>query len=71
MAAQQLVKASMSLPKESVEIVRELADEAGTSMAEIVRRAIEIQKLLRDTTKQGGKILLKDRNQSTSELILL
>ncbi len=61
----------MSLPENSVETVRELADEAGTSMAEIIRKAIAIQKLLRDTTKRGGKILLRDKDDKTSELILL
>jgi hypothetical protein len=71
MAAQQLIKTSMSLPENSVETVRELADEAGTSMAEIIRKAIAIQKLLRDTTKRGGKILLRDKDDKTSELILL
>jgi len=71
MAAQQLVKTSMSIPQSSVDTVRELADEAGTSMAEIVRRSIAIQKLLRDTMKQGGKILIKGKDNSMSELVLL
>jgi len=71
MAAQQLVKSSLSLPEKSMETLRELADDAGTSMAEIIRRSIEIQKFLRDTTKEGGKILIKDRDKTMSELKFL
>ncbi len=61
----------MSLPQKSLDTIRELADEGGTSMAEIVRRGIEIQKLLRDTADQGGRILIKDKDSSMSELIFL
>jgi len=71
MAAQQMVKSSLSLPESSIATLRELANEAGTSMAEIIRRSIEIQKLLRDTTKQGGRIILKEKDNTSSELILL
>ena len=71
MATQRLIKTSMNLPEQSIETVRELAAKTGSSMAEVIRRAIETQKFLRETADQGSKILIKDKDDSMRELILL
>ena len=71
MSNQQLIKTSMNLPEQSIANLRELAAKTGSSMAEVVRRAIETQKFLRDTTDKGSRILIKDKDDSMRELILL
>ena len=65
-----MVKTSMTLPEQSVDTLRELAKLTGTSMAEVVRRAVATEKFLRDTMQEGGKILIKDKDSSLRELIL-
>ncbi len=68
--ANNMVKTSMSLPQQSMDTLRELAQKTGTNMAEVVRRAIATEKFLRDTAAEGSKILIKDRDNSFRELIL-
>jgi hypothetical protein len=68
---QGLIKTSMNLPAQSLETLRELAKQTNTSMAEVVRKAIEIEKFLRDASGEGSKILIKDKDSSIRELVLL
>ena len=68
--AQNLIKTSMTLPEQSIETLRELARANGSSMAEVVRRAVDTEKFLRDVTKEGSRILIKDKDSSMRELIL-
>lgn len=65
-----MVKTSMTLPEQSIETLRELSKATGTSMAEVVRRAVATEKFLRDTVSEGSKILIKDKDSSLRELIL-
>lgn len=66
-----MVKTSMTLPEQSIETLKELSKSNGISMAEVVRRAVATQKFLRDTMSDGSKILIKDKDSSLRELILL
>lgn len=71
MAAQKLIKTSMNLSEQSIDTVRDLASKTGRSMAEVVRRAVATEKFLRDTIGDGSKILIKDKDNSLRELVLL
>jgi hypothetical protein len=66
---QKIIKTSMSLPEETVEIVRKMAQRANVSMAEIVRRAISTDKLLHDAIDEGSLVLLKDKDSSMRQII--
>lgn len=69
-AEQKIIRTSMNLPEESVEIVRKMAQRAGTSMAEIVRRAISTDKFLHDAIDEGSLILIKDKDNSMRQILL-
>ncbi|MDQ2835331.1 MAG: ribbon-helix-helix protein, CopG family [Acidobacteriota bacterium] len=71
MATQKLVKTSMNLPEQSIDTVRDLASRTGRSMAEVVRRAVDTEKFLRDTISDGSKILIKDKDNTMRELVIL
>lgn len=70
MPLDKIVKTSMNLPEQSIETLRELASKTGASMAEVVRRAVAMEKFLRDTAAEGSKILIQDKNNSIRELII-
>ncbi len=64
------VKTSVTLPQETLDTLREIAGRRGTTMAEVLRQAISMEKYLQDTTAQGGKILIKDvGNDTLKELV--
>ena len=67
----QIVKTSMNLPADSLKTLRDLSEETNTSMAEVVRRAVATERFLRDTSANGGKILIKDKDgESIRELLI-
>ncbi len=65
-----IVKTSINLPQESVDAVRKMAQKAGTSMAEIVRRAISTDKFIHDAVDEGSLILIKDKDNSMRQLVI-
>lgn len=65
-----MVKTSMTLPEQSIETLKEISKATGTSMAEVVRRAVATEKFLRDTVSEGSKILIRDKDSSLRELVL-
>lgn len=67
----QVVRTSMNLPHESLNILRDLASESNTTMAEVVRRAVATERFLRDTSANGGKILIKDKNADSLRELLI
>jgi hypothetical protein len=71
MADQKIVRTSMNLPEESIQTLRELAQKTGSSMAEVVRRAVATEKFLRDTVAEGSKILIKDKDSGVLRELLI
>jgi hypothetical protein len=67
---QKIIKTSMSLPEDTVETVRKMAQRANTSMAEIVRRAISTDDFLHEAVDNGSMILIKDKDNSMRQLLL-
>jgi hypothetical protein len=71
MADQKIIRTSMNLPEESIETLRELAQQTGSSMAEVVRRAVATEKFLRDVAAEGSRILIKDKDSGNLRELLL
>lgn len=65
MADQAPVKTSVTLPRESIDALREIAGRRGTTMAEVLKQAIFMEKYLQDTAARGGKILIKEAGDDT------
>lgn len=66
----KMIKTSVILPEESVETLKEIAARTGSSAAEILRRAIDTERLLRQTVDEGGKILIQDKDKSLKQLLI-
>lgn len=71
MAESRVVRTSMNLPQQSIDTLRELAAETGSSMAEVVRRAVATEKFLRTTFAEGSTILIKDKNSGSLRELLI
>ncbi|MCA9773764.1 MAG: ribbon-helix-helix protein, CopG family, partial [Myxococcales bacterium] len=57
------VKISANLSEEVVQALRELAEEKGVTMTEMLRQAISLEKFLSDQVKEGKKVLLEDKDK--------
>lgn len=64
------VKTTLSLPSEAMAALRARAAERNTTFAEVVRRALSVDKFLADSTKAGCRILVEDPDKSVKELVL-
>ncbi len=60
----------MNIASDVAEEVRRVQHEDGITATEHVRRAIAVYKLIRDTRRDGGKVLIQD-DAGTRELVLL
>ncbi len=65
-----VVRTTVNLSPEAVEAVRQMAKERGTTVADVIRRAIWIEKYLHETLKAGGKVLLEDSEHGVRELVI-
>lgn len=66
----QPIKTSVNLPPEAVEALREIAEDRGTTVADVIRRAIWLEKYFHDATRKGGKVLVEDENQRLKEVVI-
>jgi len=64
------VKTTVCLPQDALDVLRTLASERNTSFAEVIRRALSVDKYLADATKTGCKILVEDPDKLIKELVL-
>lgn len=65
-----VVRTTVNLTPEAVDAVRQMARERGTTVADVIRRAIWIEKYLHETLKAGGKVLLEDTDHCVRELVI-
>jgi Restriction endonuclease/Ribbon-helix-helix protein, copG family len=65
------VKTTLNLPSDAAEALRSLASARNTSMSEVVRRAISLEKYMHAATRAGSRFLLEDNDKSLKELIFL
>jgi hypothetical protein len=65
-----VVRTTVNLTPDAVEAVREMARDRSTTVADVIRRAIWIEKYLHDALKNGGKVLLEDEAHGRRELVI-
>ena len=68
--ARGALKTTISLPEETVAVLRELASARNASFAEVVRRAITMDKYLNDVRNQGCRILIEDPEKLIKEIVI-
>lgn len=64
------VKISANLSEEVVQALRELAEEKGVTMTEMLRQAISLEKFLSDQVKEGKKVLLEDKDKKYQQILM-
>ena len=62
-------RVTISLPKEALTFIREESARTGSSMADIVRRAIATDKFLQNANSAGKDVLLSEPGKTTSKLV--
>jgi hypothetical protein len=62
---------TVNLSEEVVDVLRDLAARNGTTMTEVLRRAIAVQKFLVDEQADGNKIVIEDEQNNTSRQLLI
>ncbi|HKS21820.1 MAG TPA: CopG family transcriptional regulator [Thermoanaerobaculia bacterium] len=66
--APRAVKTSLSLPPDALSTLRELAATRNTTLAEVVRRAVRVDKFVAEALADGGKVYI-EKDGKTTELI--
>ena len=66
----RVVKTTLSLPPEALNTLRELARARNTTLAEVVRRAVKMDKILAAAVEDGGTILVEKQGK-TKELVII
>jgi predicted DNA-binding protein len=69
-SSSKIFKTSVNLSESTLQTLEALASKRGKSMSQVIRDAIETEKLLQETSDQGGKILIKDKDETMKQLIL-
>lgn len=64
------MKTTLSLPGDAVAVLHELAEARNVSLAEVVRRALTVEKFLTDARKDGCRILVEDPEKLIKELVI-
>jgi hypothetical protein len=65
------LKTTISLTPEAAAVLRELAANRNVSFAEVIRRALHIEKLLQDAQRGGGKLMIEEPERPARELVIL
>ncbi len=63
-------KVTVNLPDETVEAIKEIASDRGTTITEALRQVIESQRFLHDETKAGKDLLLQDPGDRTIQRVV-
>ena len=63
-------KLTVNLSEEVVAILRDLASREGTTMTEVLRRAIAVQKYLTDEQAAGKNIVIEDPETKTARQLV-
>ena len=66
----KVVKTTVNLPAEALDAIRHIAERRGITMTEAIRQAIATEKFLFDAQKEGGKLLIEERDKKVKQIIL-
>jgi hypothetical protein len=69
-SAARAVKTTLNLPADSSELLRSLAGQRGTTLAEVIRRALQLEEYLTKVRKEGGRILVEDEAKAITEVVI-
>ena len=64
------VKVTVNLPEDTVEALKQMAADQGTTITEALRQAIETQYYLRDETKTGKNLLIQDPSDRSLQRVV-
>lgn len=70
METSKAVKTSVYLPEDAIEALKRIADKRGTTMAEVLRRAVATENFLDKTVEKGGEVLIKE-GKTLKQLVML
>jgi len=65
----RMVKVSVNLPAGTVQLLREMAEDQGTTMTQVIRTAIRTERLLRSTVRSGGRILIEEPDGKMRQMV--
>lgn len=69
--ATKLVRLNVNLNQETADALKEIADEAGISLTEAVRRAISVYKFVDDEIESGNRVQTVNPNGEVRQLVLM
>jgi hypothetical protein len=64
------IKTTINLSADSLDDLKKIAADRGTTVADVIRKAVWIESYLHEEIKKGSKILVKGRDQSIKELVI-
>lgn len=64
-ASQRAVKTTLNLPEDAAAALRALAEDRNTTFAEVIRRALYLDKYLHDVSRSGRRILVENATDKT------
>lgn len=68
--ARGALKTTIALPEDAVAVLRELASARNASFAEVIRRAVTMEKYISDVRSSGGRILVEDPEKLIKEIVI-
>lgn len=64
------VKVTVNLPDQTVQALKQIAEDRGTTLTEALRQLIETQRYLHEETQNGRQLLIKNpADQTVQQLI--
>jgi predicted transcriptional regulator len=65
----KIIKMSVNLPDNIVQVLKELAAKRNTTMTEVLRHAIGTEKFIEEVQEAGGQVLVEDK-QGKIQLVI-
>lgn len=64
------LRTTLNLSPDAVTALHELAAARNTTFAEVIRRALTLEKYLHDATRDGARILVEDPDKTLTRLVI-
>lgn len=68
--AKGLVKVSMNFSPQTLDVLKEMSRKSATTMTEVVRRSIGLQKFVAEEIEAGGKLIIEDSRGKMKQVLL-
>lgn len=56
-----IVKTIVNLPSDAITAIEKIAEDRGSTMSDVIRRAISTEKFIHEERQKGNKILIEDK----------